>query len=140
MNTGTLSRECQGQIIVYIPQWNFMNHSIFTYIIIFYVSVCLFLVYPIHLLLIYIYVITINIYYTSICNKQMVLNKFIAKCEIKVIIPRNARNMPTLMIVLWIRCRKLRRTLCLPLAARDFLLETPWRILIPNPNVYSHSL
>jgi hypothetical protein len=27
--------------------------------------------------------------------------------------------------------------LCLP---RDFLLETPWRIIIPNPNVNSHSL
>jgi hypothetical protein len=25
-------------------------------------------------------------------------------------------------------------------AARDFLLETPWRIIIPNPNVNSHSL
>jgi hypothetical protein len=24
--------------------------------------------------------------------------------------------------------------------ARDFLLETPWRIIIPNPNVNSHSL
>jgi hypothetical protein len=24
--------------------------------------------------------------------------------------------------------------------ARDFLLETPWRILIPNPNVNSLSL
>jgi hypothetical protein len=23
---------------------------------------------------------------------------------------------------------------------RDFLLETPWRIIIPNPNVNSHSL
>jgi hypothetical protein len=23
--------------------------------------------------------------------------------------------------------------------ARDFLLETPWRIIIPNPNVNSHS-
>jgi hypothetical protein len=34
----------------------------------------------------------------------MVFNKCmyvcVAKCEIKVIIPRNARNMPTLMIVL----------------------------------------
>jgi hypothetical protein len=24
--------------------------------------------------------------------------------------------------------------------ARDFLLETPWRIIIPNPNVNSHPL
>jgi hypothetical protein len=24
--------------------------------------------------------------------------------------------------------------------ARDFLLETPWRIIFPNPNVDSHSL
>jgi hypothetical protein len=24
--------------------------------------------------------------------------------------------------------------------ARDFLLETPWRIIIPNPNVNSQSL
>jgi hypothetical protein len=24
--------------------------------------------------------------------------------------------------------------------ARDFLLETPWKIMIPNPNVNSHSL
>jgi hypothetical protein len=24
--------------------------------------------------------------------------------------------------------------------ARDFLLETPWRIIIPNPNVNSHYL
>jgi hypothetical protein len=24
--------------------------------------------------------------------------------------------------------------------ARDFLLETPWMIIIPNPNVISHSL
>jgi hypothetical protein len=24
--------------------------------------------------------------------------------------------------------------------AIDFLLETPWRIIIPNPNVNSHSL
>jgi hypothetical protein len=24
--------------------------------------------------------------------------------------------------------------------ARDFLLETPWRIIIPNPNVNCHSL
>jgi hypothetical protein len=24
--------------------------------------------------------------------------------------------------------------------ARDFLLETPWRIIIPNPNVNNHSL
>jgi hypothetical protein len=24
--------------------------------------------------------------------------------------------------------------------ARDFLLETPWRIIIPNPNVNSHFL
>jgi hypothetical protein len=23
--------------------------------------------------------------------------------------------------------------------ARDFLLETPWRIIIPNPNVNSHT-
>jgi hypothetical protein len=38
------------------------------------------------------------------------------------------------------RLPKLQNSITMSTPARDFLLETPWRIIIPNPNVNSHSL